>query len=223
MAAALDGTPVRSASGAVVCPATANSNCIILVASNSNGGPFTGISDNGAGAIGAWTKFGEDTAGSAQFPITVWWAVAASPIPGSTITITVTATGGAFNATDCWAVSGCSDLVSPFDGAAVIGHPDPLSITTTVADTFIFAAFREAGTATPTAGSGFTLLLNSGAAFALSEYKIVSSTQSSLSITQTTGSGNANGGVAGAIKGGAAAAGFFSRAYYDLGTRVSNV
>lgn len=200
---ALDGTPVNGAGSlatvTVVVPQTANSNDLIFVSANANGGPFLAIADNGLGALSAWTAVATDGPAAAN-PIKVWYAVAASPVPAASITVTVTqTTGGNAISAFAWAVSGASTS-SPLDGSAVTGHPDPLSISTANATDFIFATYRESSVGSPTVGAGFTLISAPAGQFSLTEYKVVTSTQSGLSLTQTTGNGNANGGIGVAIK-----------------------
>ena len=79
----------------------------------------------------------------------------------------------------------------------VTGTTDPLSITTTHANTMVIGSFRMNSTSTPTQGTGYTII--SGANFLLSEYQIFSSTQSGLSVTIGTGAGDANGCIADAL------------------------
>jgi hypothetical protein len=198
---ALDGTPASGSNGGattnVTIGQTTHSNDLIFVSANGNGGPFTTISDNGAGALSAWTAIATD--GAVGNPIKTWFAVAASPIAASSITITVNQTSASGVIMFVWAVSG-ANTSSPLDGSAVTGHPDPLSISTTNATDFIFATYRESSVGSPTVGSGFTLISAPAAGFSLTEFVVVTSTQSGLSLTQTTGAGNANGGIGVAIK-----------------------
>lgn len=190
MALSLDGSGHNAVSAATVNVAltTANTNDIICVVATTNGGPVTSVTATGL----TFALKALDPPASAT-DIELWYAVAAATFSGN---ITINTTSSAFLAGDAFGVSG-ADTATIWDGAAVTGNPDPLSISTTNANTFILGAFRG-GTASPTSGAGWTQI--SGADFQLTEYQVVSSTQSGLSVTQTTGAGGANGGIAIAIK-----------------------
>lgn len=192
MALALDGSGSASngsASSINVSITTANANDIIILAAEANGGPITGVSGGGL----TWVFKGRDTNGPSS-PMDLWYAVAAGTL--SAASITVTQTSAAFISVGILGISG-ADTSTIFDGAIVTGHPDPISISTSNANTFIVGAFREGLDASPTAGSGWTQVVGSN--FLLLEYQIVSSTQTNLSVSQTTGAGNSNGGVAIAV------------------------
>lgn len=88
---------------------------------------------------------------------------------------------------------------SPFDGSAVTGTADPLTISTSHTNTIVVAGFRFASTSTPTAGSGWTAQPGGSLFFSINEYQGFSSTQSGLSVTVGTGAGDANGAIADAI------------------------
>lgn len=184
MALALDGsahgTSPNSLTGTATLTTT-SSNDIIVVIVQGNDGPITGVSGS---TLGAFTRRGGVTAGSQA--LDVWYKIAASPVTSEVITATQTVSN--FMSLDAFGVSG-ANTVSPFDGTIVTANSDPVSISTTNANTLIFGSFGEGSVASPTSGAGWTQL--SGANFQLTEYKIVSSTQSSLTVNQTTGAGDA--------------------------------
>ena len=142
---------------------TTTTNCLLLLFVNNNGG-VPGTPSDVAGLT--WTRFASVNAGDHDQWLELWWAVAAAVLTGDVITVTQpnSATIGA----TVLAVSG-ADTSSPFDGAggstASVGVA--MSITTTVADTFITASYRNF-LDTMTAGAGFTGISSSG--FSMTEY-----------------------------------------------------
>lgn len=197
MALALDGSAHNNSGGASSLGAsltTTNTNDIIIAVATVNGGPVTSVS--GGGLTWAKKASGTSDGGSSQF-LELWYAVAAGTLSGTTIT--VNQTSSSYITIDVFAISG-ADTATIWDGAAVTGSGagcDPLSISTTNANAFIIGAYRENSASNPTEGAGFTKI--SGADFQLAEYKVVSSTQSGLSVTQGTGAGTANAGIAVAV------------------------
>lgn len=181
MALALDGNGHGNTSTTTVTATitTAQSNDLIVAVCSDPGGVPT-IADT---ALLTWTpRTGSPFSGGGH-TIYYWTAVAASPLAADVVTVTAAAT---FHTLDVFGISG-ANTSSPFDGSVVQATPDPVLISTSNANTFIFGA-SSAGTGNPTAGSGFTLI--SGADFQGVEYKVVSSTQTNLSVGWTTGSGN---------------------------------
>jgi hypothetical protein len=152
-------------------------------------------------ALGAWTQRGSNPAlpnANAAY-ITTFTIPFTSARTNEAITATITGTTSTFTVLDVWEVTGADTSASPWDshsGLPVIGTTDPLSISTTNANDFVFGFFATAQTS-PTAGSGWTLI--SGANFQCCEYQIVSATQSALSVSMTTGSGSAHTGIADAL------------------------
>lgn len=193
MALAPDGSAHANDSATSVAPVltTANSNDIIIAIATVNGGPVTGIS----GGSLTWNFIAESEGSADQ--LEMWYAVAASPL--SSEAITITQTSSAFITADVFGISG-ADTSTIFDANVSTPAVSPtaiLSVSTDTADTFIVVGYRFGSEATPTEGTGFTKI--SGADFQLSEFKIVSSTQSSLSMAIGTGNGDQNGGVAVAL------------------------
>ena len=120
-----------------------------------------------------------------------WYAVASSPLSSTAITITWSTQPASFIIVDAFGISGANNS-SPFDSNA--GLPSTSSgsfpsVSTSNTNDMIISLEATDNTAQPTAGSGFTPIDASGHYFA-SEYQMVSTTQSSLSVTFT----NSNGG-----------------------------
>lgn len=205
MAIAINGTPGHANASAttVAAAVTTTSAALIVAVVTTNGGPITGVSGGGL----SWARHANVTGGSAEY-LELWTAEAASPL--SAVTMTATNTFSSFCTLDVFGVSGY-DTADIFDNDASVpntGVSDPRTISTALADTMIIGAFRFAGTPSPTAGSGYTAI--SGADYQLTEYQVVSSTQSGLSVTVGTGVGNANGGIATAIRAAAGGGGGIS-------------
>ncbi len=192
MALALDGSVHANASSGTTLAltlTTSNADDIICVIALSNSGVITDISDdagltytNRAGPVGSGAG------------IELW--TAHSPNALTTNEITVTWDGSSFHTVDAFGVSG-ADTTTRFDANASL--PDEVAsgdvtISTDIADTFIIGGFRMTSAANPTEDTGFTKI--SGANFTLSEYKIVSATQSSLSYSSPDTN---NGGIGDAI------------------------
>jgi len=168
-----------SAGSVIICDVAPNSGPIISVVST---------------ALGSFTFYA--TSGGGQ-PIERWVLKPGSSQTSDTITMTQSATN--FITADVYEWKGV-DLTSTFDAGGPVtngGLPsDPSSITTVNANTAVIACFRQNSTASPTAGSGFTLI--GGANFMLSEYQILAATQT-LSCTETTGAGDSHGSIVDAL------------------------
>jgi len=137
-----------------------------------------------------------DLGGSA--PVEIWTAPSSGQIDES---VTVTVSSSAYTTIDVFAISG-ANISTPMDGNA--GLPSEIdnasthcSVSTDTADTFIIGSYRFNSQGSPTAGTGFTAV--SGADFLLTEYNIVSTTQSSLDVDIGTGDGDSTAGVAHAV------------------------
>jgi hypothetical protein len=170
-------------------------NEVIMAYIIYNGGPLAGSKISGGGLT--WASRATAVGGGSPDGIDEWYAIASSPL--SAVTITVTQTTATFMLLTLVAIAN-ANTTSPFDGSVVFNGSlpfDPLSITTTNAKTLIIAGFRENTTNFPTAGSGFIQLY--GSQFSLTEYATFTSPQTGLSVGQTVGSGNSNGGIADAI------------------------
>jgi hypothetical protein len=195
MALALEGTPVhKNSSGSsseVMGAFTTSQAAQIFLSIAPNDATVSSVSGGGL----TWAR--RATSGGTS-PIELWSAQASGALSGVSFTINFSV-APTFDTMDVFAFSG-QDTTTIWDSHASVpttGTSDPLAISTNNANDVIIAIYREAGTSTPTQGAGFTKI--SGADFALVEYKIVAATQSSLSCTQGTGAGNANGGVVDAL------------------------
>lgn len=192
---ALEGTPVHNSTTATsmdIGPFTTTKAALIVIVVLGNIGPNTISSITGGGLTWALRT------NSPVSDIEIWTAPAASVLSG--VTFTITPTGNSFMTADLFAISGYN-TGSPYDGNASIpanSSTDPITISTDNAFDFIIGGFRFGVTASPTQGAGWTKI--SGANFTLTEYKIVSTAQSNLSVSVGTGAGDANGGIADAVK-----------------------
>lgn len=163
---------------------TTNSNDLIVVDILNVGACFTAaVSGSTLGSFGAAHA---NDAGVQSFRFA---KLAASPLSAEVLTIS--GLNPTFNTVDAYAISG-ANTSTPFDAGGPVtangaAPQDPLSITTVNAKTMVIGAFST-GTASPTAGAGFTLI--GGANFQLTEYKILSAAQT-LSVTMGTGVGTA--------------------------------
>lgn len=193
MALSIDGSAHSNASTqavTVTITTTLSNDIIVLIGLTNAAAQFNSVAGGGL----TWTSRG--FIGSSQ-GIEMWTAIAASPL--SSQVITATQASAQFCTLDIFGVAG-TNTADPFDAAIVTGASAPLTITTTNANTLVVGGFRQNSTAAPTAGSGWTGI--SGADYQLAEYQIFSSAQPSLSVTETLGTSDANGGVAQAFKAG---------------------
>jgi len=188
---AIDGTNTAGGSGvSTVALTTTQSNDVIIVAAGGtqNGTAGTGMTVSGCSLSWTQKSFANDAVAR---EVQLWYAVAASPL--SACTITVTANGA-------WIVTGITAMgisgantSTPFDpnGASsgtahgASSAPTVSGISTSNANDILIGGVVAAGSGPPTAGSGFTQLWNSGAVLPVlaSEYEVVSSTQSGISLT----------------------------------------
>lgn len=189
---ALDGSASNNVtSGATITATltTTQSNDIIMVAVLANAVNIDSIAD-AAGLT--WSTRLSLTAPNLR----LFTAVAPSPLVGDVITVTFN-TATTFATISAFGVSG-ANTTTKFDPNAAIpsqGTTSPVAFTTNNTNDMLIACYRM-GTANPTAGAGWTTIL--GANFMLTEYKIVSATQSgSLGLigtgdtTETRGIGDA--------------------------------
>ena len=189
MTIAVDGSAVSGtgSSSPLVLPGlavTAGDVVIACVATNGGSGSRSVSSSL------TWTLLFEETVGAGM---AVWYAIAGSTL---TDTISLAFTGASYFGGAAFAISG-ANTSSPIDAdSPVYSGTDPATLSTATANTMIVGWFRQSNTQNPSAGAGFTKLV--GANFTLLEYKIVSSAQSSLSITDGS-AGDSNGVIAFAI------------------------
>ena len=197
MALALDGSGHANAtnvSSIAVTLTTSNADDVICIVVTMNGvESISSISDD-AGLT--WTERATSVADASH--IEFWTAPAPSALTTDEITVTLSGST-TFITVDAFGISG-ADTTTIFDSNVALpdtqdgsGH---VTITTSNADDFLIGAYRFS-VANPTEGTGWTKI--SGANFQLTEYKIVSATQSALDVDIGTGDGSENGGIGDAI------------------------
>jgi hypothetical protein len=193
MALALEGTPQHSVTN-VLPGFTTSLPSQVFISSTINSATIASISGGGL----TWTK---RISNAAANPIELWTAQAVSALSSMVATITYSGSPS-FESHDIFAFSG-QDTSTKWDsnasvpGSLDVSPADPILVSTSNANDVIIACFRMASVASPTAGTGFTLI--SGADFLGSEYKIVSATQTNLSCGLGTGVGDSNGSVVDAL------------------------
>lgn len=190
-ALALDGTPATAYAGtgstiALTITTTQSNDVLIFAILPNDGNPASGISGGGL----TWTKRTSTVVCCFPNNIDEWWAIAPSPLTG--VTITATLSSSTFYSGALFAISG-ANTSTPYDvngslPVTGIGNT-PLTLSTTNADTFIINEQRFASTSSPTPDAGWTGIASGGGGYFLVEYKIVSSPQTSLTISSgSTGS-----------------------------------
>ena len=204
MALALEGTPqygVNTGGGDVVLPAFTTSNpSIVFVVMGRQGGSYGTPTGSGL----TFTSRGGSYSG-ANF-IDVYYAIASSALAG--VVITAPDTSSSYTQAVVFAVSGYNTS-TPFDTNGSVpasGSADPISISTTETNTFIFGAFGGSQ-ANFTPGSGWSLIASPTNGYFLVEYQIVSSAQTGLSVDIGTGAGQGSGAYADAIQASSGSAG----------------
>ena len=183
-------------SPSVITFTTAQSNELIFISFtvNSTTGTVTSISDN-SGVTSAWAQAASQlVAGLGSLEI--WYTKASAPMSAASISV-VHPTTVTFFAVTAFGVTG-ANTSAPFDGAAVTGPSDPLSITTTVANDLVIAAYRSNTTSGPTAGTGMTQIGITGS-YNVTEYR-VASTAGTYSCPIAAGAGGSNAGIVLAVK-----------------------
>jgi hypothetical protein len=174
MALALDGNGHgNSGTGTVTASLTTTHAGDVILAFVTD---VTGAGVMSGGGL-SWTKHPQadfvNTGG--DHSIDLWYAVASSTLSAATISYNG---GSGFSTLMVFGISG-ADTSTIFDAAAVKADTDPISISTTAANTFIVSC-DNSGTDPTGSGTGFTLI--DGNDFAMVQYKIVSSAQTGLSI-----------------------------------------
>lgn len=197
MALALDGSVHKNVVGpasTTVTLSTSNAGDVIVAFITINLANVASISS--ANTTG-WTARKVQGTGTGSF-IEEWRGVAASALSSEVITLSF-GVGVGFTTIDVFGISG-ADTTTIYDSNAALpdgGTTGNRSITTTNANDILIAGYRFGSTANPTQGTGWTKI--SGADFQLTEYLIVSATQSGTAAAIGTGSGDQNAGIADAI------------------------
>lgn len=199
MALALDGSAHAvdntTGSDATVTLTTSSSNDVIVLMITINDTTVSSVSSSN---VTGWGLRKQQAVSGGGFYIEEWAGVAASPLSSEVITVTFTGTSE-HCVIDAIGISG-ADTSTKWDsnGALPDGQTTgTCSITTTNSDDFLIGGYRFGSEQNPTEGAGWTKV--SGADASLLEYKIVSTTQSALSVGIGTGNGNQNAGIGDAI------------------------
>ena len=189
----IDGTPAlgidgnsfagtwAAATSTDVTLTTFNPSDVIILDVAENGSTVASVSDT-AGLT--WHE--RAVAGSGSNLIYQYYAIAPEALSADTITVNFTG-AISYAALNAFGIVG-ANTSSPFDPSASIpgaGDSGTVSGSTSNADDLIFATYRFGGTASPATGSAWTAL-QEGSFYFLSEYEIVSTTQSNLTATATT-------------------------------------
>lgn len=192
---AIDGTPATTGLQTASQPITAtmtttqsNDVIIVVVGGTNIGASGTGLAVSGCGLT--WTRW-EYAYDTVSREVDLWYAVAASPL--SACVITAAGNGSwTYSGMTAMGISG-ANTTTPFDpngSSSGVAHgatsnPTVSGISTSNAHDILIGGVASAGSPTPTAGSGFTLVWNSGAVMPVlaSEYEVVSATQSGISLT----------------------------------------
>lgn len=194
----LDGSAAgNQAAGTTVTATltTTTANDIIVACFLRNGGAIVSVADV-AGLT--WNLLGNADQGGGQ-QITVYYAKSSGILSGDVVTVTLNAS--TFITLHVFAVSG-ADFTTPIDanGALPATTAVPatyVSLTTSSANDFLFATYRFGNFPTATAGTGWTTI--QGTDYLLTEYKIVSATQTGTSAPIGTNDGDQTSGVGHAI------------------------
>lgn len=184
----IDGTNSASGTSAstyTLTISTTQANDVLILASGTNvatgTASITAISDT-AGLI--WTKRASSAIANTLSFVETWFAIAANPLTGNTITVTLSQTAAGYQGI-VFAVSG-RNTTAPFDTnsslPAIPAENTAPAVSTTAASAFIFGVIRSGGAANVSPGSGFTQI-NGTVLPLLAEYLNATSAQSSLALT----------------------------------------
>ncbi len=191
----LDGSAIGnsgSTGSTTVTLTTTQANDVIVVFVVTNFASSTTVSSPTLGTFAL-----RATASPGSQPITEWYSVSVGILTSEVITIS--SSGGTFVTATAFAVHGAKTS-APFDlngSLPATSTTDPVSVSTTSAPTMVIGGFRANVASTP-AGTGYTVI-QSNSFFALTEYQIVSSPQSGLSVTMGSGAGTSGGSIGDAI------------------------
>ena len=194
---ALDGDgfssrPFESTTTTSVTLTTTQANDVIILEVVENGSTVGSVAD-AAGLI--WNV--RAVAGSGSNLIYEYYAIASTPLSADAITVNFTGTAS-YADLNAFGVSG-ANTSSPFDTSVPTNAATSTgAVTTSNANDFVFAGYRFASDATPSAGSSWTAI-NASGGYYLSEYQITSSTQTGLVATASTA--DEDGGIVDAVQG----------------------
>lgn len=191
---ALDGTGQTlgtSGASATVALTTTHPTDVVTVISLANAGQVSSIT--AAGLTFTKRASAVNTGGE---PIEEWSAVASATFSGNiTVNYSNTTT---YASVVAFGISGANTgtIYDNHTGLPATAS-GTVSISTANANDFLIGTYRYASTVSPTAGSGWTQIAGGG--YLLVEYRIVSATQSSLAVTDTTGAGDEGAGIGDAV------------------------
>lgn len=187
---ALDGSAAGNQTGGLTCTATltttlANDIIVACFLHNGTAGTIQSIADV-AGLT--WNLINNNTPGGQ--PLVAYYAKSTGILTSDVITVTLDQS--TFISLHAFGVSG-ANFTTPLDAngalpAAVSGTGVTASLTTSSADDFLFGVYRMGSVQFPTAGAGWTTI--KGQDYMLTEYKIVTATQSGVTIPIGTGTGD---------------------------------
>jgi len=193
---ALDGNafssrPFESSTSASVALTTKNADDVIILEIVQNGTTVSSVSDT---ADLTWNL--RAVAGTGPNTIYEYYAIAPNALSADAITVDLAGTASYVDL-NAFGISGANTL-SPFD-TSVLATPvsSTGTVTTSNADDLVFASYRFASDASPSAGSSWTAI-NASGGYYLSEYQITSATQTGLVATASTT--DENGGIVDAVQ-----------------------
>jgi hypothetical protein len=180
----IDGSNGANTGGSAtlgVALTTTKTNDVVVVVVLPNGGPVVSVSDG----TNSFTKRSFTCPGQ---NIEEWYHVYSGTFSG---TITVTQTSSMFMSVSAFGING-AHTAAPFDTNASVPNCDTTiaaaAISTSNANDIIYGG--NSCDSTGTATSPWTLLYGSN--FALTEYQIVSTTQSGITLANSCSSGSVN-------------------------------
>lgn len=187
MTLAVDGTATGAAGSVVLSTANAGDIIVVLLGGVNQNAPGAGATVSGGGLT--WTKRGYANDGSFR-EVQLWWAVAPSPLSSVTIS-TAAPANWALTGISAWGISG-ANTTTPFDANVSLpatAHgtsipPTVSGVSTTNANDMLICGVVGSGSGPPSAAGGFTLVWGSSVLPVVAgEYDVVSSAQSSRSVT----------------------------------------
>jgi hypothetical protein len=174
-------TPLTTANSGDVIIAQVNivnTSAITQTVTSVTGGGLTFTKRHSTGSLSGTSPL--------QLQIDIWWAVAASPVSSANFTASFSASVPQAGIV-VWGVSG-ANTATPFDvnaslpkvasSTSATATPTATGVSTTAANTMIFASTVANSTGNP--GSGYTFLATDSVSD--NEYKIVSSVQSNITV-----------------------------------------
>ncbi|WP_157461153.1 hypothetical protein [Bradyrhizobium sp. CCBAU 43298] len=163
-----------------------------MIAIQVNGDSVASVTDTGSHT---WQH--RASAGDAPFTVELWWTTSLAAF-NNAITVSLGAGDSSFLTATAWGISG-ADATTPFDANAALpdtGNTGARSITTSDANDFLIHCARL-NNQNGTPATGWTEIQDNTDYF-LVQYKIVSATQSALSVD--TGGETNNGSIADAVQ-----------------------